>query len=281
MANTPCSHLLTVSHAQAVLELRLDAQLGQPAVDLRAATMHQHRADAYCPQQDQIRNHTRLRNGSRDTGEKAGVPYQAAWCRFCKISQSWMVWQQVQPQLVRPSHHTQKCRSDVCFALPCPEGYCRIIRSDEGIRPNMTKAPGTHASSHNSCRMHYVQQSYPWCPAPHLEGGVLHGSTTILDNDCLASKSLHVGKRLSQDGNTIQLAQHLQRSMRRQVRRSAAMAPMQRRTRCLEPLQAQPDQPLKSCIPLLASIRHLQACLSLQQWPCTAASAHGCEPHAA
>ena len=39
--------VLTVGDAQAVLELRLDAQLVQPGVDLRATAVHHHRLDAH------------------------------------------------------------------------------------------------------------------------------------------------------------------------------------------------------------------------------------------
>jgi hypothetical protein len=51
----------TVSDAEAVLEDRLDADLSQPGVDLRAASMHQDAADAHARQEHQVRDDARLR----------------------------------------------------------------------------------------------------------------------------------------------------------------------------------------------------------------------------
>ncbi len=56
----PLLRSLTVSDAQSVLEDRLDAHLGQPGVDLRAAAVHQHATDANAGQQDQVRDDTGL-----------------------------------------------------------------------------------------------------------------------------------------------------------------------------------------------------------------------------
>jgi hypothetical protein len=50
----PQQRPLTVGDAQAVLELRLDAQLGEPAVDLGPAAVHQHGPDAHTGQQHQV-----------------------------------------------------------------------------------------------------------------------------------------------------------------------------------------------------------------------------------
>lgn len=52
---------LTIGDAQAVFELRLDADFVEPVVDLRAAAVHQHRPDAHARQQHQILDHALLR----------------------------------------------------------------------------------------------------------------------------------------------------------------------------------------------------------------------------
>jgi hypothetical protein len=52
--------LPTVSNTQAALELWLNAQLPQPAVDFWAATMNQHWSDANRPQQHKVSDHTSL-----------------------------------------------------------------------------------------------------------------------------------------------------------------------------------------------------------------------------
>ena len=50
----------TVCDAQTVFELRLDAELGEPGVDLGAAAVHHHRVDAHAGQQHQVAHHAGL-----------------------------------------------------------------------------------------------------------------------------------------------------------------------------------------------------------------------------
>jgi hypothetical protein len=52
--------LLTIRHAQAILELWLDAQLREPRVDFWSASVHQHWPDAHAGQQHQVRDDTSL-----------------------------------------------------------------------------------------------------------------------------------------------------------------------------------------------------------------------------
>lgn len=46
----------TIGDTQSVLEVGLDPQLGEPDVDFRAASMHQHGSDAHSSQQHQVRH---------------------------------------------------------------------------------------------------------------------------------------------------------------------------------------------------------------------------------
>jgi hypothetical protein len=47
-------HRVGICHAQAVLELGLDAQAREPGVDLGAAAVHHHRPDSHARQQHQV-----------------------------------------------------------------------------------------------------------------------------------------------------------------------------------------------------------------------------------
>ena len=55
--------LLTVSDAQAILELWLNANLLQPNVDLGTSTMHQNAPNAHGGQENNVGNHTSLTGG--------------------------------------------------------------------------------------------------------------------------------------------------------------------------------------------------------------------------
>lgn len=176
----------TVCHAQAALELWLDAELAQPAVDFGAATMHQHRPDADRQQQHQVSDDARLRactcsrRGPADTVSGGGSGCDGAGSGGLRVRFA-------------------------CSSCAMPLAAAPV---------NITRVAGAAARACSSaCDHHHLMAGCTpvtytrTLTYTHLEGWVLHGSTTILDHHRLAGKALHVRQRLCQDRHAVKVAQ--------------------------------------------------------------------------